>query len=61
MDLNSNLKLRRSRALLKSYLSEMSQTALTCPGIPLTCLISLPCYLCFRWCCGSPPCCQGCC
>ena len=29
MDLNSNLKLRLSRAQLKSFLSELSQTALT--------------------------------
>merc|ERR1711893_276241 len=28
MDLNSNLKLRLSRAQLKSFLSELSQTAL---------------------------------
>merc|ERR1719447_2634939 len=29
MDLNSNLKLRLSKAQLKSFLSELSQTALT--------------------------------
>merc|ERR1719447_1508236 len=43
MDLNSNLKLRLSRAQLKSFLSELSQTALKhVLTYPVTC-ITLSC------------------